>query len=385
MNCTDWNSQLNDYVDGDLDAAATSTLENHLATCAACRAELAALRSLRADTVALPRELAPARDLWAGIRNELPRTETSPAKIAAAIQAPAGKLLQFFVPLAAAAAVALLSPIAQRHSSEVIAARVSRSEGRAWTVAPVAGAPRLATRDLQREGKFSVGQWLETDANSRAKISVGAIGEVSVAPNSRIRLINDAATDHRLELARGSMSAFIWAPPRLFFVETPAATAVDLGCAYTLDVDDQGRGELYVTSGYVALEHGGRESIVPAGVKCLTRPGTGPGTPFVADAPAELRAALERFDFSAVASTATSSVAEVLAHIRPDDAVTLWHLLTRTDAAARGQVFDALHALRPAPEGVTCAGILAGDTAMRTRWAESLGLMSFAFKTKLDP
>ena len=32
-----------------------------------------------------------------------------------------------------------------------------------------------------------------------------------------------------LALARGKMEAFIWAPPRQFFVDTPSAVAVDLG------------------------------------------------------------------------------------------------------------------------------------------------------------
>ena len=72
----------------------------------------------------------------------------------------------------------------------------------------------------------------------------------------------------------------IWAPPRLFFVDTPAGVAADLGCAYTLEVDDHGDGLLHVTSGWVALQLKDRESMVPAGASCATRPGVGPGTPF---------------------------------------------------------------------------------------------------------
>ena len=55
-----------------------------------------------------------------------------------------------------------------------------------------------------------------------------------------------------------------------------------------------GAGVLEVTSGYVALEHGDRESIIPAGLVCLTDPGLGPGTPFSTTATVELRAALAR-------------------------------------------------------------------------------------------
>jgi hypothetical protein len=262
-----------------------------------------------------------------------------------------------------AASVALLAFVAEQSI-------IGRTP--AWPVAAVAGAPRVGSQTLRDTGAFRIGQWLETDASSRAKVTVGAIGEVNVEPNSRLRLVGMAATNHRLELSRGKLEAFIWAPPRLFFVDTPSATAVDLGCAYTLSVDDQGGGELHVTSGYVALEHGGREAIIRMGMKCLTRRGHGPGTPFAVDAPEALRAALERFDFEPGAAAAM--LPRVLSLARRDDAVTLWHLLARTSASDRAAVFDTLARHAPPPAAVTRAGILAGSAAMLRAWAAELGL-----------
>jgi hypothetical protein len=222
---------------------------------------------------------------------------------------------------------------------------------------------------------FRVGQWLETDAASRARVEVGRIGEVSVEPNSRLRLTGVAETDHRLELAHGTVSAFIVAPPRLFFVDTPSATAVDLGCAYTLTVDRAGNGELHVSAGYVALENGGRESIIPLGAMCLTRRGHGPGTPFVEDAPEALVSALERFDFEAGA--ATTVLRDILRQTRAEDGVTLWHLLARTNGADRAAVYDELARHVPPPAAVTRAGILGGSPAMLRAWAAALGLDRF--------
>ena len=46
---------------------------------------------------------------------------------------------------------------------------------------------------------------------------------------------------HCLRLAHGRLSARVTAPPRLFVVDTPAATAIDLGCAYDLAVLTDGR------------------------------------------------------------------------------------------------------------------------------------------------
>ncbi|HUR60033.1 MAG TPA: FecR domain-containing protein, partial [Opitutaceae bacterium] len=280
-----------------------------------------------------------------------------------------GAILPFnwIAPLAMAASIAVLAGVAER-SLPGFKPRTG------WEVAAVSGAPRIATQRLHADARLGVGQWLETDDTSRARVSVANIGEVRLEPNSRLRLVDTSATDHRVELARGTLHALIWAPPRLFFVETPGATAVDLGCAYTLSVDPNGGGVLEVTSGYVALEHRGQESIIRAGFKCLTRAKQGPGTPFSAEAPDPLRRALERFDFEANPAQRPSALADVLALAGKDDAVTLWHLLKRAPRGQRGDVFDALVQDHPAPASVTRAGILAGDATMLNAWADELGL-----------
>lgn len=372
MNCTDWNEKLHDYVDGELSAAVARAVEAHVVSCAACRGALDSLRALRAATAALDREITPRRELWPEIAARLaPARAAHGTRERAALGRASGRHspLAWLAPFAIAASIALLAGVAERR----IPAFKTRG---GWEVATVSGAPRIAAQLVQGDTRLGVGQWLETDNASRARVSVASIGEVRLEPNSRLRLVQTSATDHRVELARGTLHALIWAPPRLFFVETPGATAVDLGCAYTLTVDREGGGVLEVTSGYVALEHQGRESIIRSGFKCLTRARQGPGTPFAADAPEPLQAALARLDFSRNAGAA--ALATVLEHARADDAITLWHLLTRPDPAQRARVFDALAKFQPPPAGVTREGIGAGDAAMRRAWADELGIGTFA-------
>src|SRR5262245_45747119 len=224
-----------------------------------------------------------------------------------------------------------------------------------WQVASLEGTPLVGSAPLQGAGQLAVGQWLQTDASSRARIDVGRIGEVDVEPNTRIGLVKARVSEHRLSLERGEMSARIWAPPKLFFVDTPSAVAVDLGCAYTLKVDDAGIGRLVVTFGWVAFVRDGRESIVPAGAECITRPGLGPGTPYYTDASDALRGALESLDFGKGGS---ADVQVILSESRKKDAVTLWHLLPRVSQVDRGAVYDKLASFVPPPEGVSREGIL---------------------------
>ena len=197
--------------------------------------------------------------------------------------------------------------------------------GSAWEVSSLAGAPTIGS-ERAVNGRLAVGEWLETDTSSRAKINVANIGQVEIEPGTRVRLVETRLTEHRLELARGRLHALIFAPPRLFFVNTPSAVAADLRCAYTLEVDDRGRSLLHVTSGWVALELNNRESIVPAGAACETRPQWGPGTPYFTDASETFLRSLLQFDFEGGGSAA---LAAVVTEARPRDTLTLWHLLSR--------------------------------------------------------
>jgi hypothetical protein len=246
-----------------------------------------------------------------------------------------------------------------------------------WTVQSLAGAPSVAGTRIDGPSRVPIGQIVTTDAASRARIDVGSIGIVDVEPNSRIRLIASRGGEHRMALDHGEIRALIWAPPRLFFVNTPAATAVDLGCAYRLTVDKRGWGRIRVETGWVAFEYNGRESFIPKDAVCATRPGFGPGTPCYADAPAGFEDALTILDFSPTDDVRRRQALEtVIGAAREKDALTLWHLLARGTPEERGRVYDRMAALVPPPPGVSREAIVRGDRAQRDEWWNKLGLDS---------
>lgn len=245
----------------------------------------------------------------------------------------------------------------------------------AWDVRAVEGTPVVDGRPFEDRGRLSIGDWLVTDAVSRASVAVARIGSVDVFPNTRVQLVESKGREHRMALERGTIHARIWAPPKFFFVNTPAAVAIDLGCEYTLQVDDAGAGLLRVTQGWVAFESDGRESFIPQGAMGATRPGVGPGTPWYEDAPSGYAAALATLDFGPPDEAARATALDaVLTSARRRDALTLWHLLARGTVQERARVYDRLAALAPPPPGVTREGVLAGDRRMRDVWWDSLGV-----------
>ncbi|MBV9222769.1 MAG: FecR domain-containing protein [Acidobacteriaceae bacterium] len=227
------------------------------------------------------------------------------------------------------------------------------------------------------------GQVIETSPAQSAALESEWIGRVDIAGNSRLRLLSSQRNgQQRLALDHGTIHALIWAPPAQFVVDTPAAKAVDLGCQYTLQVAEDGSGLLTVETGWVAFQWHHRESFIPAGAACRTRPGHGPDTPYFLDAPEKLTKAVGRFDMADDAG----ALRNALNAARPRDAFTVWHLLTRTQGSQRGEVFDRFSELVKLPQTIDRAAIINGDQrAIDTAWnALELGDTSWWREWKRD-
>ncbi|HYX30445.1 MAG TPA: zf-HC2 domain-containing protein [Pyrinomonadaceae bacterium] len=341
------------YFHGELSTTESHRVAEHLLSCPRCRAESDEVKAGARFAEQLQISAAP-RAIWPNIVEGLddfhePR-------------------FWFLKPLAIAASIILILTAA------LVLLHPNKTAGE-WNVARLDGAPRIDFQTVSGDGKIAVGQWLETDATSRAKIDVAAIGSVEVDPNSRVRLLEANSDEHRLELARGRLSAHISAPPRLFFVDTPSGVAEDLGCAYTLEVNDEGDSILHVTLGWVALQLIDRESSVPAGAACAMKKGYGPGTPYFEDATQAFKMALSKFDFGNEDERA-AALATILREARPRDAMTLWYLLIHVKPADRAGVYDRMTALVPAPQDVTRDGVLNLDPHMLSSWKTKLSIRS---------
>lgn len=277
----------------------------------------------------------------------------------------------FSVQLGAIAVVLLIAVAA----AYVWRTRPTQDQGPAWEVARIEGAPRVGWHAIgEGSGKLKIGQTLVTDKSSRASLTLDETGRIEVDPGSRLRLVPGGPGRKRLSLERGTIHATIWAAPGSFGVDTPSAVAVDLGCVFTLHVDDSGAGLLRTTMGWVGFRLNGRESFIPTGAVCATRPKIGPGTPYFEDASASFREALTKFDFAKVTPQERNALLGILlVDARKEDALTLWHLLSRVSDAERPGAYDRLATLAPPPADVTREGILRLDRNMLDSWWNSFG------------
>ncbi len=353
MDTLHYREKLSGFANHELASEERKIVGEHLLVCAECRNEH--------DEIKFASDLA----------SRLEQTD-APPEIWEHITAALDKHRRFPQPniLSSAFALVALIAIAGAAAAIYLGTRPTEvvSQPAGWNVETLAGETSVGRR-------LVVGQTLETDAGSRARLQVANIGNVEVAPNSRVTLVGTGSDQHRLSLERGRLSARILAPPRLFIVDTPSAAAVDLGCSYTLEVDDNGDSNLHVTSGYVALEREGRDVIVPAGAMAITKKGKGLGTPFADDASDEFRKLLYAIDFD---NGGRAALNRLIAKSRKDDSISLWHLLRSVPEEDREVVFDALARFVKLPRETTRDGLLNLNKEMLDAWWYEVKIVWFS-------
>ena len=244
------------------------------------------------------------------------------------------------------------------------------SDGPGLAFELIAGEPaRCGEGAAPKLGKLPTGVWLTTPKGTRVRMVVATLGQVDIEPESRVRVLATSDKEHRLELARGAIHAVIDAPPRLFFVQTRSAIAIDLGCEYTLAVDDLGNGLLSVKTGFVELAvpapsgQPSLSSLVPKGASAALIDGRGPGLPVWDREPESVKSAASRVNVNPADAQAIDALLEGLGS---RDTLTLVHLLPRVTRDGRENVMARLAAIEPVAAELRARAVDGDADALRS-------------------
>jgi hypothetical protein len=236
-----------------------------------------------------------------------------------------------------------------------------------WSVR-AEGTVTVSNLPVTSSTRLRPGETLVTGDGSSASVKVGSIGEVRLGAGSVIRLESAEATGHRFSLERGEVHARIWAKPRFFEVATTRVRAVDLGCIYTLRVDERGAASLEVYYGAVELAGPQGSTFVPGGNAAVTD-SSGQSVPWpLTSTPAFRTAAM-------VLSSGTPdslALAALLGGADPRATITLWHLLPRVDVSMRTALVAGLAAIVAPPAGVSLSRVANLDANAMAAWEAAL-------------
>lgn len=200
---------------------------------------------------------------------------------------------------------------------------------RDWPVRATTGPCASGDCALGEGGRLSTGpgESLDIEMNGKGHLALAEGSNLSREPDDE---------GHLLRLERGGLELSWTGPPRGVRVETPAASVIDLGCAYSLFVDDEGT-DLSVVDGTILLKNALGESYVAGGSGARARPGEPPALPLRFDAEPGFAAAME-----ALNRGERAALPEALELARPEDLLTLWNLLARVPEAERPAVYAAI-------------------------------------------
>ena len=240
--------------------------------------------------------------------------------------------------------------------------RWSWPAGRAWTIESAAGTV---------PGRLTVGSALTLSPSERASVNIARIGTMQVEGDARVTLQSTQGTRHRLSLDRGTVRVRVWAPPGSVVFRTPAGEVIDVGCEFDLTADAT-RSVVRVRSGWVQLENGIEETLVPAGAMSEMRPGRAPGVPVFQDAAPAFLAAVRALEEGQEADRA-SAMAAIVGLARPRDVLTLLMLVERRTPGSN-QIAARAAELWPPPDDVTVNGVVRGDRDGLWRWRDTLPL-----------
>ena len=188
MTCPEIQDRLDDYVDGALSEREFQEVELHLHGCAECRKQERALRAILAQAEALPREMAPPRDLWPEVAARLGRRSVL-ARFPLRQPAVWGSL--------AAAAVVALAVASLLHTPGGGGGTASLPSG--GTRVPVVDQGQAANLDpAEQEYQRATGELMSALSKQRETLAP----ETQKAVDENLRVIDGALKDLRVALQK---------------------------------------------------------------------------------------------------------------------------------------------------------------------------------------
>ncbi len=244
--------------------------------------------------------------------------------------------------------------------------RFAWPSGRAWIITSAsASAP----------SRLEVGATLSVPVSEEAIVNVARIGTMRIGGGSQVTLRSTQGSRHRLRMDTGDVNVRVWAPPGSVAIQTPTGEVIDLGCEFDLHVEaDVSR--VQVRSGWVQIDNGVGESLIPAGASGEMRRDRVPGVPIFTSASSVFRTAVRQIE----RSSDEASLRTILEQARVEDVLTLLMLVEQVVGgvdrrnAGADQLAVRAAELWPPPADVTVGQVIRGDRDALWQWRDTLPL-----------
>lgn len=188
--------RLDDWVANELPDEDRQAVEFHLAVCGDCRAEAEALRALFQDVAALPLEMAPGRDLWAGIAARIePRADVVPISSARRWKAPRWLAMAATIVGVAVSSSLITFKVMERRAPEPVAVVPVQSVAAPSTAAPTA---LVAFKPAEQDYEVAIAELERVLASRGSNLAPATVKTLE----TNLRIIDEAIRQSRAALEK---------------------------------------------------------------------------------------------------------------------------------------------------------------------------------------
>jgi hypothetical protein len=385
--CEKYKILIDELADGEISDSNRLELSTHMKDCLECSIVYEQTLMLKEKIKKIPSEVKPSQSVWNRINEKITEdnievkqvggnffTIVNTAKDTVVVpqddEPKKGK--SYFKYIIAACVVVFLGlvsiPFIYRASTD----NPDATAFAYWHVTKVKGTPVIndGAKSIASFDSLKAGDWIETDDSSKAIITIAGLGQITVEPKSRVKILNSEKGEHKVLLEYGTINTDFSQKSEKFSIETKNSVAWDnnpKGTAYTFSVDNKGDGMILVKNGSVLLESRGKESVVPAGKVCLVQASVGPGTPFSVNASAEFRNALYTYDF---APNGQNTIYNVINTANNSDMISLINLIPRVNDDVKEQIYSKVSGVVAPPTYIMKDSLRYFDCEKLGEWIE---------------
>lgn len=200
LTCDELDALLPDYLEGGVDAGTRATVEDHARSCARCEALLGDVAAIVRDARALP-DLAPSRDLWAGIEARIQAPVVSLPATGAARLRPRWRATAW---LSAAAAALILATAGITYT---VTMRHARTQAQLATTRPSVSTPvtNVAALPMERVYDKEIARLQHVLQERRSTLDSSTVAVIE----RNLRIIDAAIAQSRTALEKDPASGLL--------------------------------------------------------------------------------------------------------------------------------------------------------------------------------
>jgi RNA polymerase sigma-70 factor (ECF subfamily) len=242
------------------------------------------------------------------------------------------------------------------------------SETNDWTVTIESGAALLNEQNIQKREKFSPGDIISTDSDSKVLIEVADVGTVELLPNSSFKRLDKS---YSAKLLDGKININTQGASEYFRIEIPSAIIEEfyMGTNYSVQEDVSGNSLIELNEGWLRVVFGEEETIFPEQYNLEILKSSGPSIPYYSGSPSEYTTLIQDYMFGSKGNIALYVILDASSE---RDGITLWNLLQKVRAAQRSAVYEKLYELVPHPDDLEKKNILNLDADMLQIWLDEI-------------